>query len=110
MGQVYSNTVINIGAAQASIPVQGLLPTRSAEHLKTINVRWRPTATDKKMSYSLKHGDSRSLWRTAGRAWAVPESVLSPRVLSVNGLEVFGQCSEVAACEDFPVVKVEEVS
>lgn len=45
MAQVYSNTVTNIGAAQASSPAQGLFSTRATENFKTSNVRWRPTAS-----------------------------------------------------------------
>ena len=120
MGQVYSNTVIHIGAAQASNPAQGLFSTRGTEDFKTISVRWRPMEIDREASYSLMHrsvpepldeafyelGQS----RLAERAWIVQETVLSPRMLSFNGPETFWQCSETAACGDFPNDKVEEVS
>ena len=120
MGQVYSNTVINIGAAQASSPAQGLFSTRGTENFKTINVRWRPTAIDKEATYSLRHRTfsealddafyESSQSRLAERAWIVQESVLSPRMLSFNGPDVFWQCSEAAACGDFPDDEAEEVS
>ena len=46
MGQVYSKTLINIGAAQPSSPAQDLFSTRATEDFKTTSVRWRPTAID----------------------------------------------------------------
>ena len=119
MSQVYSNSVINIGAAQASSPAQGLFSTRGTEDFKKISLRWRPTADDEEVSYSLRHRTATepldnafyelSESRLAERAWVVQESVLSPRMLSFNGPEVFWQCSEAAACGDFPDGKAEEV-
>ena len=120
MGQVYSNTIINIGAAQASNPAEGLFSTRGTEDFKTISVRWRPTEIDEEDSYSLRHRTSSEPLenaffelrqsRLAERAWIIQESVLSPRMLSFNGPEVFWQCSETAACGDFPNDDSEEVS
>ena len=120
MSQVYSNTVINIGAAKASSPAQGLFSTRVTEDFKTISVRWRPKEVDEEASYSLKHRTVSGALdnafhelrqsRLAERAWIVQESVLSPRMLSFNGPEIFWQCSEAAACGDFPNDEAEEVS
>ena len=120
MGQVYSNTLINIGAAHASSPAQGLFLTRGTEDFKKISVRWRPKEIDEEASYSLMHRTvtepldhaffELSQSRLVERAWIVQESVLSPRMLSFNGPEVFWQCSEAAACGDFPNDEAEEVS
>ena len=119
MGQVYSNTLINIGAAQATNPAHGLFSTRGTEHFKTTIVRWRSTAINE-ASYSLRHNTvtepldnsffELSQSQLAKRAWVVRESMLSPRMLSFNGPEIFWQGSEAAACGDFPVNEAEEVS
>ena len=120
MGQVYSNTVINIGAAQASSPALGLFSTRGTEDFKAISLRWRPREIDEEASYSLRlrtvtepldHAFFElAQSQMAKRAWIVQESVLSPRLLSFNGPEVFWQCSEAAACGNFPNDETEEVS
>ena len=119
MSQVYSNAVITIGAAQASSPNQGLFSTRGTEDFKAISVRWRPTRLNRQESYILRNDTlseplcdaffelNRS--RLAERAWSVQESVLSPRMLSFNGPEVFWQCSEAAACGDYPDDEVKDV-
>ncbi|KAI1387955.1 uncharacterized protein F4822DRAFT_296919 [Hypoxylon trugodes] len=36
------------------------------------------------------------------RAWVIQETVLGPRLLSFTDRQVIWQCSETAACEDFP--------
>ena len=120
MGQVYSNALINIGAAHASGPVQGLCSTRGTQDIKRITIKWRPSAHDEEKSYSLRMRTVTEPLDNAffqlrqsqltKRGWIVQESMLSPRMLSFNGPGVFWQCLEAAACEDFPDDKAEEIS
>ena len=112
MGQVYSNSLINIGAAQASGPGHGFFSPRNTQDLKKVAVQWRPFARDEEEFYYVTvpgiEFSFDQVWHRlhgsplAKRGWVIQESVLSPRMISFNGPEIFWQCSELAACGNFP--------
>ncbi|KAL9113676.1 MAG: hypothetical protein Q9227_002121 [Pyrenula ochraceoflavens] len=111
MGQVYGNGLVNIAAAGASNPSQGLFAVRdSADWLLAYLLRWLPTTDCPVDTYMLKIKDEDSTVQfdrlskspLFKRAWVIQEAVLSRRMLSFNGAEILWQCSETAACEFFP--------
>ena len=116
MGQVYSNTLINIAASRARGPVHGLFSNRPSYHSETLVLRWCPSAYDEESRYRLMishpYGFTSKAFtqlcssRLAKRGWFIQESVLCPRMLSFNGPDIFWQCSEAIACEDFPAQSV----
>ena len=118
MGQVYSNTPINIAACHAEGPTQGLFLNRGAHQFETLTLSWCPLTRGKKSFYRISTerigpGSSDTFLnlcnsKLATRGWAVQESILSPRMLSFNGPVMSRQCSEVTACEDFPWQSVAE--
>ena len=113
MGQVYSNSLINIGAAQASGPDEGLFSVRSTKDIKRVAIEWRPyTNHEREHFYLTIDGIENSfdqVWHRlhgaplAKRGWIIQECALCPRMLSFNGPEIFWQCSELAACGNFPI-------
>lgn len=114
MGQVYSNALINIGAAHASSPSHGLFSKRNVENFTTIPLRWRPYLQNDETRYRIWKS---SLYDFDGafhqlsesqlikRAGVVQEYVLSPRMKAFWDSQVFWQCAEAAACEDFPAIE-----
>ncbi|KAI0405188.1 heterokaryon incompatibility protein-domain-containing protein [Xylaria palmicola] len=108
MGKVYSNSLLNIGALDSTDPTQGLFRSRSRTARKS-RLLWSPTRQDKPRNFYITqtyggidmafyYFKSSSLMR---RGWVIQECVLAPRMLSF-GSEVFWQCSQAAACEQYP--------
>lgn len=119
MGQVYSNSLINIGAAHGSGPREGLFTIRRQQQGRCsfpFKFRLSP-GSDANWYFLAAMGESWSPLHCAfldlyesplmKRAWVLQECVLSPRMLSFTQTQLFWQCSELAACETLPYHRVE---
>lgn len=118
MGQVYSNSLINIGAAHANGPRKGLFAARRPQHKCSwpfklsssteSDINWY-VLTETDMSWSPLERAFLDLYESPlmKRAWVLQECVLSPRMLSFTQTQLFWQCSESATCEIFPSHGVE---
>lgn len=118
MRKVYSSSLINIGAAHAHGPNEGLFSTRqqtghcsfafllpsdsgsAADHyvVTETNTCWSPL---ERAFFDLYESPLMQ------RAWVLQECVLSSRMLSFTRSQMFWQCSGLAACETFPMDLVE---
>lgn len=118
MSQIYSNSLINIGAAHANGPHEGLFATRRPQRESSFpfkfssseefSINWYVlTKTD--ISWSPLQRAFLDLYESPlmKRAWVLQECVLSTRMISFTKAQLFWQCSESAACEIFPSPGVE---
>lgn len=119
MDQVYSNSLLSIGAATAMNQFQGLFSSKNGGDFSSVHVQWRPNLSDKKTWYRMWKDTSKCPLKVAfsglnksqlsTRGWAVQELVLSRRMLSFDGPRVFWQYSEIATCEDYPYDNSESI-
>ncbi|KAK7953018.1 hypothetical protein PG996_013908 [Apiospora saccharicola] len=121
MSKVYSNSQINIGAADASGPRQGMFRERP---INSIIIRPEPSSGADCMAYRLVRKDGRAqfdgglfndpldrafeskvLRKSAlmTRAWVLQERALSRRMVTFTREEIYWQCHESAATESYPV-------
>ena len=108
MDKVYSHAVLNIAATGASDASKGLFFPRRAD---TMDLR------EILLDWSFKHKNSIRFtmmdfdyWKhlvvdepLIRRAWVVQERLLAPRVLHFGSRQLFWECSERDASEDFPM-------
>ncbi|MCJ1275164.1 hypothetical protein MMC21_002964 [Puttea exsequens] len=108
MDKVYSHAVLNIAATGASDGSKGLFFPRRAETMEQREIR---------LDWSFKHKNSIRFtildfdyWKhlvvdepLIRRAWVVQERLLAPRVLHFGSRQLFWECSECDASEDFPL-------
>lgn len=108
MDQVYSNAVLNISATGARDSSQGLFFPRTADSMKLPEIR---------LDWSFKtKGSIRftimdyNYWKELvtdepliKRAWVVQERLLAPRVLHFGSVQLFWECHEGDASEDWPM-------
>jgi len=105
MCQVYSNSVLNIAASIAADTEAGCFPERPSHSLDPCFVQtdWE---NHENGSYHLLQtslwDDTMTSMPLAGRAWVVQETLLASRVLYLCGSQMFWQCYDFRACEQFP--------
>ncbi|KAK8137229.1 HET-domain-containing protein [Apiospora sp. TS-2023a] len=121
MSKVYSNSQINIGAADASGPRQGMFRERP---INSIIIRPEPSSGMECMAYRLVKKDGRAQFdgglfndpldrafeskvlresALMTRAWVLQERALSRRMVTFTREEIYWQCHESAATESYPV-------
>ncbi|KAI4130659.1 MAG: hypothetical protein LQ338_001636 [Usnochroma carphineum] len=108
MDKVYSHAVLNIAATGASDGSRGLFFPRRADTMELPEIRldW---SFKKKFSHRFTLLDM-DYWRhlvqdepLIRRAWVVQERLLAPRVLHCGSGQLFWECSQLDASEDFPM-------
>jgi hypothetical protein len=120
MLEVYSHSFLNIGAAHSSSPYDGLFCNRLLHESRTLFLEWRPTKEMPSAQYMLfqEYGEDKKLSDSfydlkscaiSKRGWVIQETVLSPRMLYFTDKQVLWQCTEAAACEDFPQEKCSKI-
>lgn len=110
MGRVYANSLLNIGALDSTELTHGLFGSRPL-HTTNSRILWSPTRQDGRKVFHITRRDilvdvtlallklrSSALMR---RGRVIQECVLAPRMLSFGSGEVFWQCSQLAACENY---------
>lgn len=120
MEEVYSYSFLNIGSAHSASPYDGLYHDRDLLNSHSLFMKWKPTAKWQASEFMMwiRLGseplegafDDLSESSITTRAWAIQEAVLSSRMLSYTDKQVFWQCAENAACEDFPQEEAEQVN
>ncbi|KAI1638115.1 heterokaryon incompatibility protein-domain-containing protein [Biscogniauxia mediterranea] len=113
MDKVYTNSHINIGAANANSPVDGLFSEREGcDEAPPASIRWSPKRNMSPVYFRLcdawynhrigKELSSLSNCTLFRRGWVLQECVLAPRMLTFSRDQIIWQCSEVVACEAHP--------
>lgn len=121
MSKVYSNSQINIGAADAAGPRHGMFRERP---MNSIIVRPQPAPDRRYRAYRLTRKDGRAQFdgglfndpldrafeskvlrdsALMTRAWVLQERALSRRMVTFTREEIYWQCHESAATESYPV-------
>ncbi|KAK8063032.1 hypothetical protein PG997_015129 [Apiospora hydei] len=119
MSKVYSNSRINIGAADASGPRHGIFRERSHD---SITIRSNGAGDMESRFFHLSRLGSEGILdlfedpldrsfasdvmdhsALMSRGWVIQERALSPRMVTFTRGEVYWQCHESAATECFPV-------
>lgn len=110
MGEIYANSLLNIGALESEGPASGLFRRRPFKTTYS-ELRWSPDGQERHQKlYLISRGEriERTLeFQQASRsalmkrAWVVQECVMAPRMLSF-GRQLFWQCGHLAVCEQFP--------
>lgn len=104
MAQIYSNSYCNIAAAHASNGTYGCFISREPDLVKPlkIDLRWGP-------HQGIHYAVQRYYWRQKvletplnRRAWVCQERFLAPRNLFFGETQLYWECDEVAASEQFP--------
>jgi hypothetical protein len=100
MGQVYSNSYLNISATATKDGSEGLFFNIQPERAWQVSVQF-----GKDLYYAIRP----DFWHTEvvnsplnRRAWECQERMLSPRNLQFGLNQIFWECSQDAACETFP--------
>ncbi|KAH7119527.1 heterokaryon incompatibility protein-domain-containing protein [Dendryphion nanum] len=105
MSHVYRNAILNIAASVAADSNAGCFPkkVRSSAEPCIVQTAWTDSYND---TYHLYHDD---FWDhtlknmpLTKRAWVVQELLLAPRVLHLNGKQLFWECYNLSACETYP--------
>jgi hypothetical protein len=103
MSEVYSNGCLNIAASIAADSDAACFPERSSSALEPFIVQtdWCNNGTS--------HISDTNQWNHAlqqmplsKRAWAIQEKFLAPRTLFLCGRQMFWECYELTACEEYP--------
>jgi hypothetical protein len=117
MGDIYSQAVCTIAATAAEDSDGGLFFERNATLLRPwhIETTWSPNPDAEKIGNftypqsGLYWCDNRNLWTEAvewtplnSRAWVCQERHLSQRVMYFSRTQLFWECHEVTACENYP--------
>ncbi|KAI1491691.1 heterokaryon incompatibility protein-domain-containing protein [Biscogniauxia mediterranea] len=113
MDKVYTNSHINVGAAKANSPVDGLFSEREGcDEAPPASIRWSPRRYMSPVYFRLcdawynhrigKELSSLSNCTLFRRGWVLQECVLAPRMLTFSRDQIIWQCSEVVACEAHP--------
>ncbi|KAK7912213.1 heterokaryon incompatibility protein [Apiospora marii] len=121
MSKVYSNSQINIGAADAAGPRHGMFRERP---INSIIIRPQPSPARGCQAYRLTRKDGRAQFdgglfndpldrafeskvlrdsSLMTRAWVLQERALSRRMVTFTREEIYWQCHESAATESYPV-------
>lgn len=112
MADVYSNSLLNIGALDSIGPADGLFRTRPLEAISG-RVIWKPTHEEGRCLYritrapnnreNIKHSfEGLRECALLKRGWVVQECVLAPRMLSFSSEGALWQCSHKLASETAP--------
>ncbi|KAI1498657.1 heterokaryon incompatibility protein-domain-containing protein [Biscogniauxia marginata] len=116
MGKVYSNSLVNIGAAEAAGPTEGLFRQRRphVNHRPSITIWWSPKQQLNPRIFRLhvfyrprlstlpamhNHITNLGKCRLYKRGWVAQECILAPRMLSFTSDHIIWQCSEMVSCE-----------
>ncbi|KAH7024930.1 heterokaryon incompatibility protein-domain-containing protein, partial [Microdochium trichocladiopsis] len=110
MGDVYSNSTLNIMATASRDSHGGLARERDPEaalRLVCVETAWlQIQGQTTRRTYHLAIQD---MWRTAvaeaplnTRGWVLQERVLSPRALHFGSQQLLWECRSLSACETFP--------
>ena len=108
MDKVYSHAVLNIAATGANDGHKGLFFTRRVDTMELPEIRLDWLFKFKRsIRYTIIDFD---YWKhlvadepLIRRAWVVQERLLVPRVLHFGSRQIFWECSEWDASEDFPL-------
>lgn len=99
MEKVYSNSLINIGASQASSSQGGCFQDRG-DSVRTHSMYWKACKTDPDQAYYalfewLDNPKTEfNRLHLFSRAWVVQERLLAPRMLHFGGGQLWWQCAE----------------
>jgi hypothetical protein len=115
MRDVYSHSLINIGAAMTDNPFGGMFRERELHLNRACFVRWKPTNEETERTWRLTDFHSSSGGHCYGafqdlqrrtlmqRAWVIQETTLSNRMITFTDEGLMWQCNWTAATEDFPL-------
>lgn len=107
METVYANSLLNIGASQASSSQEGCFQPRS-EFIRTHFLHWKASKNEPSQMYALTdfYQDRNTAFNNLhlfSRAWVVQERLLSPRMLHFGKDQLWWQCAEAPLlCEQYP--------
>lgn len=99
MSSIYSGSAVTIAAAGATDGTKGCFLKPPGFVGK---IRFEPTTDETWDIAPSKFYSSVAQSHLAGRAWAVQERILSPRILHFSKTEVFWECRVCDASESFP--------
>ncbi|KAI5921567.1 heterokaryon incompatibility protein-domain-containing protein [Camillea tinctor] len=108
MHQVYTNSLINIGAANADGPTEGLFHERHGRNHPSASILWSPKQNmnprtfriyDATCCLNLSHLRDSFGHRLFNRGWVLQETMLTPRMLTFTPDQIFWQCSEAFTYE-----------
>ena len=107
MDKVYSHAILNIAATGARDASEGLFFSRRANTMNLREIRLDWSFRNKgSIRFTMMDFD---YWKNLivdepliRRAWVVQERLLAPRVLHFGSKQLFWECSERDASEDFP--------
>lgn len=117
MGDIYSRSACTIAATAAEDSSGGLFSKRTPSFLRPrrIETTWTPNPNaNKNKKFALPQAgiywcDTRELWTRAieraplnSRAWVCQERHLSPRIMHFGDTQLFWECHEGTACENYP--------
>ena len=110
MGDIYSNAVINIGAAASTSPLEGCFVTRTSKHPVQIDFKPRGIGSANEASYVVYDvAELAQHYRDASnplynsmfwRAWCLQERLLSSRMLHFGRSGISWECEELGFVSD----------
>ena len=113
MKDVYSNGIVNFGAAHARDPSEGCFAVRDISHAQDFTIYWRPNLRHPEhlyhvYSYDLaknEYGDFFDRHALMERGWVLQERILAPRTLYFGKSQIYWECPRLPhllASETFP--------
>ncbi|KAI1075685.1 heterokaryon incompatibility protein-domain-containing protein [Whalleya microplaca] len=115
MQEVYSHSYLNICSADSKSPSEGLFRSRRPQDSKIALLKWKCVRSQQPRYHYLVDARRWDATRDVldglsglykshiiSRAWVLQEIVLSSRLLLFTSKQIYWQCNELAASEDFP--------
>jgi Heterokaryon incompatibility protein (HET) len=105
MGDVYKNGWINIAATALSDSQNGMFASQDVRppELVTVQTTWKGLGDHTFFCVDSGSWDREVVEKPLNdRAWVFQERVLSPRILHFAKAQLFWECRETEACEQFP--------
>ncbi|KAI0466808.1 heterokaryon incompatibility protein-domain-containing protein [Xylaria cf. heliscus] len=116
MGQVYANSILNIGALESTGPADGLFRARPPGAING-KITWSPTEQDGPTAFYPMQRDMPAVFDPTretqipdmdtlrhsplmSRGWVIQECAMAARMLSFGRSEIFWQCSELFGNEN----------
>jgi hypothetical protein len=117
MDKVYMHSICNISATDAQDSSRGLFRDRKPHHLKEARATlcvdglgYHEEGIDCKIVDVDLQENNISASAVGQRGWILQERVLAPRVLHFASHQLFWECSELEACERYPLGLPEHTS
>jgi hypothetical protein len=108
MGEIYSNAIINIGANNATSPMDGCFVSRRST--PPVHIVFTPVSCSRTEEYLLYEKDKPEdacvefkdpkTSSVFGRAWCLQERLLCPRMVHFGRSAVFWECDEIKLVSD----------